>query len=386
MKGLAFRKLSRTTGHRNHLLRNLVTSLLHHERISTTVAKAKEAQREAEKIITKAKRAALTDDVRRGASQQLAHATGYVFARQETGPILQRLAERYAHRPGGYTRLHLHGHRPGDHAPRALLELVDNEKGDLKLEMTARAMARQLFLAGKRSKRNAVGGSGSKQPVTTITPDNTPDPANDERFNDFTRSAITKLLRYGGGEPIGNQSNGVSSSGGSGSRPSSTLLEKRRLELLSKADEHLRRLRIGDDIDGPMRVDVDVMSKPGWKEHTPRGYIGTPPVLGRRLKAGVDPLDMPERTSSGGSSASQVYEPALLKGRKSNSPIRLGKGAFARKPVAMGSRTTPRPGPSRSGSATYAAASRARVNPVAFKSAASGRGAGKQQFERVMRA
>lgn len=57
MKGLAFRKLSRTSAHRNHLLRNLVTSLFQHERISTTVAKAKEAQREAEKIITKVKRA-----------------------------------------------------------------------------------------------------------------------------------------------------------------------------------------------------------------------------------------------------------------------------------------------------------------------------------------
>lgn len=77
MKGLAFRKLSRTSSHRNHLLRNLVTSLFQHDRISTTVAKAKEAQREAEKIITKVKRSQETD--RRGANQQWRNACAYVF-------------------------------------------------------------------------------------------------------------------------------------------------------------------------------------------------------------------------------------------------------------------------------------------------------------------
>lgn len=62
-------------------MRNLVTSLFQHERISTTVAKAKEAQREAEKIITKAKRSQQVD--RRGATQQAAKASGYVFVSAE---------------------------------------------------------------------------------------------------------------------------------------------------------------------------------------------------------------------------------------------------------------------------------------------------------------
>lgn len=99
MKGLAFRKLSRTSGHRNHLLRNLVTSLFEHERISTTVAKAKEAQREAEKIITKAKKAHQAD--RRGADRQWLQAKGYVFVSSAalrhpcTSPLAHRQSFRF---------------------------------------------------------------------------------------------------------------------------------------------------------------------------------------------------------------------------------------------------------------------------------------------------
>ncbi len=90
MKGLAFRKLSRTSSHRNHLLRNLVSSLIQHERISTTVAKAKEAAREAEKIITLGKRG----------SVQAGYGTrGYLYSQQETLPKLQELAQRYANAP-----------------------------------------------------------------------------------------------------------------------------------------------------------------------------------------------------------------------------------------------------------------------------------------------
>ncbi|PWN19433.1 ribosomal protein L17 [Microstroma glucosiphilum] len=314
MKGHAFRKLSRTSGHRNHLLRNLVTSLFQHERISTTVAKAKEAQREAEKIITKAKRSQQMD--RRGANQQAAKASGYVFARDTTVPILQQLAQRYAERPGGYTRLHLHGNRPGDNAPRALLELVDNSKGDLRFEMTARAMARETLLRSKRSGQSTSQlGSALFLDQTQVTRFED----NKEAFNELTRLNIRKLVRYTGRSE-----------------------EEMRRELAAKAEVHLRRLRAAEEIDGPgqARPDEELMEDKTWKDLAPRGRLLTPPRIGRRYKAGGNVEDMPTATSSGSSSTATpsllpgqkaIWQPQLLKGRKKNSVIRLGKGQFAKR-------------------------------------------------------
>ena len=58
--------------------------------------------------------------------------------------LFNTFAERYADRPGGYTRIHKFGNRPGDNAPRAILELVDNPR-DLRWEMTARAVGREVL-------------------------------------------------------------------------------------------------------------------------------------------------------------------------------------------------------------------------------------------------
>ncbi len=109
------RHLKRTAEHRSALLRNLATSLFLHGRVETTVAKAKELREYAEPLITKAKRGDLHARrlVQRRISQE--QALEKLFA--EIGP-------RYAERPGGYTRvLHL-GHRPGDAADLAIIELV----------------------------------------------------------------------------------------------------------------------------------------------------------------------------------------------------------------------------------------------------------------------
>lgn len=314
MKGLAFRKLSRTTGHRNHLLRNLVTSLFEHERIQTTVAKAKETQREAEKVITALKRSHEAE--RRGADQQWYSAKGYLFgeggsADEET---MRRLARRYAERPGGYTRLHLYGNRPGDHAPRALLELVDNEKGDLRLELTARYMARQIHLQRGSS-------------TVSINSHTIPDPANDTRFHPLTRSRIAQLLRFPDGR------------------------EQRLAQLLQRAQEQLLRLRAEDMVDGSaLHVDEERMSKGEWKDSQPRGRLLTPPVKGRKLRAGVSPgVGMPAREEGEGE-RSRFFEPRPLKGSAGNSVIRLGKGAFARR----------------------GGVDRVAGNPVAFRSAARG--------------
>ena len=110
------RKLHRTTSHRLAMLNNMVTSLLEHEVIRTTVPKAKEARRLAERIITLGKHGGLAN-VRLAARS--------VKDRVVLQKVFGEFKDRYATRPGGYTRIVRLGHRRGDAAEMALLELVD---------------------------------------------------------------------------------------------------------------------------------------------------------------------------------------------------------------------------------------------------------------------
>jgi large subunit ribosomal protein L17 len=110
------RKLQRTTSHRLAMLRNMVTSLLEHERITTTVPKAKEARKMAEKVITLGKR---------GGLHNVRLAQRVVKNREVLQKVFGELKDRYAKRPGGYTRLMRAGFRRGDAAEIAILELVD---------------------------------------------------------------------------------------------------------------------------------------------------------------------------------------------------------------------------------------------------------------------
>lgn len=110
------RKLQKTTPHRLAMLDNMVTSLLEHEAIKTTVPKAKEARRLAERIITLGKRGGLSN-------VRLAERT--VRSRAVLQKVFGELRDRYASRPGGYTRIVRLGFRTGDAAEMALLELVD---------------------------------------------------------------------------------------------------------------------------------------------------------------------------------------------------------------------------------------------------------------------
>lgn len=110
-----YRKLGRPSAHRKSMLRNLVTDLFREERISTTVHRAKEARKEAEKMITLAKRGDL--HARR---QVLA----YIFDEDVVTKLFDEIAPRYAERNGGYTRVLKLGPRQGDNAEVAFLELV----------------------------------------------------------------------------------------------------------------------------------------------------------------------------------------------------------------------------------------------------------------------
>ena len=112
----AGRKLNRTGAHRKALFRNLVTSLLEHEQIRTTDAKAKELRRVAEKMITLAKRGSL--HARR-------QALSYIRSRKVVSKLFGEVAPRFRERPGGYTRVVKLGPRRGDAAPMSVIELTD---------------------------------------------------------------------------------------------------------------------------------------------------------------------------------------------------------------------------------------------------------------------
>jgi large subunit ribosomal protein L17 len=110
------RKLQRTTSHRLAMLKNMVTSLLRHERIVTTVPKAKEARKMAEKVITLGKK---------GGLHNIRLAGRLVKDKEVLSKVFGELKDRYAARAGGYTRLMRGGFRKGDAADIAILELVD---------------------------------------------------------------------------------------------------------------------------------------------------------------------------------------------------------------------------------------------------------------------
>lgn len=112
------RKLGRSSSHRKAMFANMTTSLLLHEQIVTTLPKAKELRRFADRMITLGKHGALHN--RRQAASFL---TDEAVVRKLFGP----LAERYRARAGGYTRVLKAGFRYGDDAPMAVIELVDRD-------------------------------------------------------------------------------------------------------------------------------------------------------------------------------------------------------------------------------------------------------------------
>jgi large subunit ribosomal protein L17 len=98
------------------MFRNLVTDLLRNEQIKTTEAKAKAVRGQAEKMITLGKAGTLA------ARRQ---ALAYVYDKDVVTKLFDELSERYAERPGGYTRIVKLGPRLGDGAPQVILELID---------------------------------------------------------------------------------------------------------------------------------------------------------------------------------------------------------------------------------------------------------------------
>jgi large subunit ribosomal protein L17 len=137
------RKLSRTHEHRRALLRNLVTALFQYERIETTVAKAKEARRLAERMITFAKRGDLA--ARR-------HVSTFVFKPEIVAKLFATIAPWYEGRNGGYTRIIRIGRRLGDAGETAYLELLKSaeQKEQERHQRISAAEAKALAQAGEK--------------------------------------------------------------------------------------------------------------------------------------------------------------------------------------------------------------------------------------------
>jgi large subunit ribosomal protein L17 len=112
------RRLGRNSSHRAAMMRNMVTSLIEHERITTTDSRAKELRKLAEKMITLGKRGDL--HARRQALQ-------VIRDRKVVGKLFEMVGPRYKDRPGGYTRIIKLGNRLGDNAPQSIIELVEEE-------------------------------------------------------------------------------------------------------------------------------------------------------------------------------------------------------------------------------------------------------------------
>jgi large subunit ribosomal protein L17 len=112
------RKLQRTSSHRTALFRNQAASLIKHEQIKTTLAKAKELRPYVEKLVTLAKKGGL-------ANRRLAHSR--LLDETQLAKLFDVLADRYASRAGGYTRVIKAGIRASDAAAMAIIEFVDRD-------------------------------------------------------------------------------------------------------------------------------------------------------------------------------------------------------------------------------------------------------------------
>jgi large subunit ribosomal protein L17 len=146
------RKLSRTASHRRALLRNLVTALFQYERIETTVAKAKEARRLGERLITFAKR---------GDVAARRHVARFVTRPDVTQKLFSTIAPWYAERAGGYTRILRKGFRLGDAGETAYLELV--KSAEQKEQERKEREAAEAAKAGKGKEAKAPSRGGKSR-------------------------------------------------------------------------------------------------------------------------------------------------------------------------------------------------------------------------------
>ncbi len=162
---VAGRRLDRTTEHRTAMFRNMVTSLLRHERIVTTTPKAKELKRIADKIITLGKNG--TPHARRQAYRDVRDVEVLSKLFDVIGPLFKA-------RPGGYTRIIKVGRRVGDNAETAMIELVERTSaatdGEPKAEKKAKAPKAEKVPKAEKPEKAVKKAKAPKAQVTDKAP------------------------------------------------------------------------------------------------------------------------------------------------------------------------------------------------------------------------
>lgn len=162
------RKFGRNTSHRLAMLRNLVANLIIHEKLITTVAKAKELRRVAEKLVTRAKgvdsgkgkmtkkrkiqRLMVYREIKKYLPMEAYDNEG--LSVNLAGKLIDEIAPRYMERKGGYTRIFRIGNRKGDNAPLCLIELLPATKREEKEEKEEKE---------KKKSRKSIFSSKSKK-------------------------------------------------------------------------------------------------------------------------------------------------------------------------------------------------------------------------------
>jgi len=144
-----FKKLGRKPSHRKAMIRNLITALLKHERIETTLGRAKEMRKWLDKMITYSKK---------GTKEAKAKIRGFV---NENIPIIKLhgvYRDRYMHRPGGYSRVVRSRFRRGDGAPMAYIELVDRN-GEFRPSRPCRPNQQHNQIIAKRNQQKSEWSS-----------------------------------------------------------------------------------------------------------------------------------------------------------------------------------------------------------------------------------
>lgn len=164
------RKLQKTTSHRLAMLDNMVTSLLEHEAIQTTLPRAKEARRLAERVITFGKRGGLSN---------VRMAERSIRSRVVLQKVFGELKDRYAERPGGYTRIIRLGYRLGDAAQMCLLELVDRPErtAEVKAEKAEAKSAPKAKAKDEAVKAKPKEKAEAKKPKAEAAPEPEAKPA-----------------------------------------------------------------------------------------------------------------------------------------------------------------------------------------------------------------
>jgi len=159
--GKKFNHLGRTADHRRALLANLAISLIMHKRITTTLAKAKALKKYVEPLITKAK-----DD----STNSRRVVFSYLQNKEALKELFGIVAEKVGDRPGGYTRIIKLGHRQGDAADIAFIELVDFDENMAKTPKAAAKKTRRSRKSAAPKAEEALKAEEAKEEVAAEAP------------------------------------------------------------------------------------------------------------------------------------------------------------------------------------------------------------------------